>query len=113
MKSFTTPEYINPILEEIRRSYTPQYNKKSLAALDCVVLLQKRKGRDCIALRTPNKGAFYYYSDTVKSLFSEVRSYAEAAETYAGELDTWRFQEQQRIMEAVRAALLEEYTRTA
>lgn len=109
MKRFDTAAYIAPILDEIRSIYKPVYTPEALNALDCIVLLQKRKGRDCYALRTPNKGAFYYYGESMKNLFSEIASYAEAAETTAGELDGWMYAEERRAMEAVRAALIDEY----
>lgn len=109
MKDFTKPEYITPIMDEIRELYKPVYTPRTLNALDCIVLLQKRKGRDCFALRTPDKGAFYYYSESMKNLFSEIAQFAEAAETYIGELDGWMYAEERRAMEAVRTALIDEY----
>lgn len=109
MKRFDTAAYIAPILDEIRSIYKPVYTPEALNALDCIVLLQKRKGRDCYALRTPDKGAFYYYGESMKNLFSEIAQFAEAAETTAGELDGWMYAEERRAMEAVRAALIDEY----
>lgn len=109
MKRFDTAAYIAPILDEIRSIYKPVYTPEALKALDCIVLLQKRKGRDCYALRTPDKGAFYYYGESMKNLFSEIASYAEAAETTTGELDGWMYAEERRAMEAVRTALIDEY----
>ena len=45
----------------------------------------------------------------MKNLFSEIAQFAEAAETYAGELDGWMYAEERRAMEAVRTALIDEY----
>lgn len=109
MKRFDTAANIAPILDEIRSIYRPVYTPEALKALDCIVLLQKRKGRDCYALRTPDKGAFYYYGESMKNLFSEIAQFAEAAETYTGELYGWMYAEERRVMEAVRTALIDEY----
>lgn len=113
MKRFDTAAYIAPILDEIRSIYRPVYTPEALHALDCIVILQKRKNNDCLVIRTPDKGSFYYTgngrSEAVKNLFSEIASYAEAAETTAGELDGWMYAEERRAMEAVRAALIDEY----
>ena len=111
MKSFTTPEYIGPIIDEIGRNYTPITDAAALKSLDCVVLLQKKKSRDCIAVRTPDKGTFIYCSShQARRILSDLDAWAEAAETYTGELDGWKWNEQKRIMEAIRKAIIESYT---
>lgn len=109
MKAFYTPEHIAPILAEIRAFYTPVNNPAALAALDCIALLQKNRSREYKAIRTPEKGGFYHSSRATKELFGELAAWTEAAETEPGELDDWRHAEERRIMEAIRAALIEEY----
>ena len=113
MKRFDTAAYIAPILDEIRSIYRPVYTPEALNALDCIVILQKRKSNDCLVIRTPDKGSFYYTgngrSEAVKKLFSEIASFAEAAETEPRELDGWMYAEERRAMEAVRTALIDEY----
>ena len=56
MKTFATPEYIKPIIDEIKANYTPENSPATLAALDCVALLHKIGSRDYMAIRTPEKG---------------------------------------------------------
>lgn len=109
MKTFATPEYIKPIIDEIKANYTPENSPATLAALDCVALLHKIGSRDYMAIRTPEKGGFYYHSKVTKALFSDIEAWKEAAETEPGELDGWMYAEERRAMEAVRAALIDEY----
>lgn len=112
MKSFATPKYITPVLEEIKARYTPEYSPATLAALNCAVLLKRNRTREYIAIRENDRS--FYYSDNgrsaaMKALFADLKAWTEAAETYAGELDGWSYQEERRIMEAVRDALIKEY----
>lgn len=109
MKDFTTPEYIIPIIEEIKTAYTPEYSPAALKALNCIVILNKNRSRDCIALRTPDKGGFYYSSPATSKVYKALTNYAAAAETEPGELDRYIFEEHKRIQEAIRAALIQEY----
>lgn len=109
MKTFATPEYIKPIIDEIKANYTPENSPATLAALDCVALLHKIGSRDYMAIRTPEKGGFYYHGKATKALFSDIEAWKEAAETEPGELDRWMYAEERRAMEAVRAALIDEY----
>ena len=112
MKRFYTAEYIEPVISEIKTLYKPVYSQKVLKALDCKVLLQKRNARDSIAVRTPDKGGFNYYSgNAIKALFKDLAAWKQAAETYQGELDAWSYQEERRIMEAIRNALIREYAK--
>ena len=113
MKTFTTPEYITPIIEEIKTTHTASYSPATLAALNCIVLLKKNRSRDALALRTPKKGGFFYWSETVKALYKDLESWTQAAETEPGELDRYMYTEHKRIQEAIRAALIETYSRTA
>jgi hypothetical protein len=109
MKTFATSAYIAPILEEIRTNYKPENSPATLAALDCVALLHKIGSRDYMAIRTPEKGGFYYHSKATKVLFADIEAWKEAAETEPGELDGWMYAEERRAMEEVRAALIDEY----
>lgn len=109
MKTFATPEYIKPIIDEIKANYTPENSPATLAALDCVALLHKIGSRDYMAIRTPGKGGFYYHSKATKALFAKMEAWKEAAETEAGELDGWMYAEERRVMETIRAALIDEY----
>lgn len=109
MKTFATPEYIKPIIDEIKANYTPENSPATLAALDCVALLHKIGSRDYMAIRTPEKGGFYYHSKATKVLFSNIEAWKEAAETEPGELDKWFYNEEKRILDAIRVALIDEY----
>ena len=109
MRRFDTPENIAPIFAEIKAFYTPVNNPAALVALDCVALLQKNRTRNYMAVRTPERGGFYYHSRVTLELFKELDAWTQAAETEPGELDAWRYQEEHRIMEAVRAGLIREY----
>ena len=112
MKRFDTAAHIAPVLNEIKALYTPEYGGTVLKALDCVVVLNKRHTRDAIAVRTPDKGSFNYYSgNAIKALFKDLAAWKRAAETYQGELDAWSYQEERRIMEAIRTALIKEYAK--
>lgn len=109
MKDFTTPAYIAPIMDEIRTLYKPITDRATCTCLDCIVLLQKRNSRDAYAVRTPDKGAFYYSGPAVKHLFKQIDEWTQAAETEPGELDRWQWYEHQQIQEAIRAGLIEKY----
>lgn len=109
MRKFYKPEDIAPIIEEINTLYTAEKHPAALAALDCVAILQKKKSRDCIALRAPHKGGFFYYSETVRQLFKELDDWTEAAETEPGELYLWKLEEMDRIQDAIRMALIAKY----
>ena len=113
MKAFYTPEHIAPILEEIRNEWKPETAPEVLAALNCEALLNRKRSRDYMAIRTPEKGGFYYTGKAARHLLRELAAWTEAAETEPGELDGWMYAEERRIMEAVRAALIEEYGRKA
>lgn len=109
MKDFTTPEYINPILAEIRALYTPIIDKAVNAALNCDMLLQSNHTRNAYTIRAGE--SFYYYSTSAatKALYKELSEYAKAAETEPGELDTWTYYEEKRIQNAIRDAIIKEY----
>lgn len=109
MKDFTTPEYITPIIEEIKTEYSPEYSPAALSALDCIVILNKKRSRNSLAIRTPDKGGFYYSSPATRKVYKALAEYAAAAETEPGELDRYTWEEHKRIQEAIRAALIKEY----
>lgn len=111
MKDFTTPEYIAPIMDEIRTLYKPITDRATCTCLDCIVLLQKRTSRDALAVREPSKGAFYYSGPAARDLFRKLDEWTQAAETEPAELDRWKWYEQKNIMEAIRTALIDEYRR--
>ena len=111
MKTFTAPAYLAPIMEEIRTIYKPITDETTRACLNCVVLLQKKTSRDALAVREPSKGAFYYSGPAARDLFRQLDEWTAAAETEPAELDQWKWREQSRIMEAIRAGLIEEYRR--
>ena len=106
MKNFTTPEYITPIIEEIKTIYKPAGGPEALRALNCLALLQQRRGRAYMAIRTPEAGAFFYYGKAARKVYAELESWTAAAETEPGELDRWRWAEENRIQEAIREALI-------
>ena len=109
MKAFYAPEYIKPVLDEIRILYKPTGSPAAFKALRCKAILQKRTGRDCIAIREPDEGGFYYSGPAMRELLKAAQEWSEAAETEPGELESWLYQEERRIMEAVRQALINEY----
>ena len=113
MKDFTTPEYITPIIQEIKATYTPEYHQSVLNALRCIVVLNKNGSRDALAIRTPAEGAFYITNRATRKVYAELKAWKEAAETEPGELDRWKYNEEFRIMETVRVALIAEYGKTA
>ena len=113
MKAFYTPEHIAPIMDEIRRTWKPTGSKAAREYLNCKALLQRRGGRDFMAIRAPEAGSFYYSGPAMKALLKDLTEWTEAAETEPGELDAWMYHEERRIMEAVRAALIEEYGKAA
>ena len=109
MKDYTTPEFINPILNEIKALYTPIIDKTVNAALNCDLLMQSNHTRNAYIIRA---GApFYYYSTSpaTKALYKELDEYTKAAETEPGELDTWKYAEEKRIQNAIRDAIIKEY----
>ena len=98
---------IDPVINEIFDTYTIETsNQAALESLHCIAILQSKKSRDCIALRTPEKGGFYYSGPAARELFKKVSSFVEAAETYPGELHYYGQKERREIMEAIRAGLI-------
>lgn len=76
MKDFTTPEYIAPIIEEIKTEYSPEYSPAALSALDCIVILNKKRSRNSLAIRTPDKGGFHYSSPATRKVYKALADYA-------------------------------------
>jgi len=109
MKDFTTSEFLNPILTEIKAFYTPIIDKTVNAALNCDMLLQSNHTRNAYIIRTGE--SFYYYSTSpaTKTLYKELDEYTKAAETEPGELDAWKYAEEKRIQNAIRDAIIKEY----
>jgi len=107
MKQFTTNEYIDPIIAEVKAFYTPIKDPVVLKALNCNVLLQKNRTRDCKAIRSNDY--FFIYTPSVKELYAEVKDFAEYASTEPGELDKWEMQEMDRIQKTIRDRLIEIY----
>lgn len=108
MKAFYTPEHITPIIAEINAFYKPITDRVVMRALNCDLLLQSNTTRNAYTVRAGQP--FYYNRGAVKELMQEVRDYAKTAETEPGELDDWTWNEQNRIMCAIRDALLKKYT---
>ena len=106
MKDFTSQAFINPIIDEIKIEYTANKNKRTLHALNCDVLLEGKK-RNCHAVRANQP--FHIFTAKVKELYKQVADYSEYASTYSGELDVWRYNEQERIQHAIRDRLIEIY----
>ena len=115
MKDFTTPEYIKPVISEIFNDYKVEStHPATLKALDCIAVLQQKKGRGCIAIRTPEKGGFNYYGHpAINHLLKEIDLFSEMVETYPGQLDNWTYQEERRIMEAIRHGIIERLEKVA
>lgn len=109
MKDFTTKEYIKPIIDEIKRKYTPaKASKAALDCLHCIAILKRNGTRECIALRPGEPFFIWQHIETVKELYSTLQSWTEAAETEPGELDAWMYREEDRIQAAIRDALIYE-----
>ena len=107
MKDFTTPEHITPIVAELCALYTPITDKIVLDALCCNLILQHNHSKNALVIRAGAPLSFH--SASHKELLQEVKDYAETAETCAGELDMWQYNEEKRIMCAVRDNLLQKY----
>ena len=109
MRDFTTPDYIRPVICEIFTDYEPENtHPATLKALDCIAILKQKNGRGCIAIRTPDKGAFNYYCHpAINNLLKAVSDFAETVETHPGQLHEWEYQEERRIMEAIRKGIIE------
>lgn len=108
MKSFTTAEYIDPIITYFMALYTPIKDKKVLEALHCNVLLQSNHSNNAYAIRRDNP--FYCSNHITRELYKELSDYAESASTYDGELDGWRYAEQDRIQHTIRDRLIDVFS---
>lgn len=107
MKDFTTADYINPIIGYFKAFYTPVKDRRTLEALNCTVLLKKNRVNEYKAIRANEP--LYTFNNPVKELYAEVADYAEYASTEPGELDEWRYNEEERIQAAIRDRLIEIY----
>ena len=107
MKDFTTKEYIDPIIAQVKAFYTPIKDPVILKALNCTVLLKNNHTRDYKAVR--KQDYFFLYNPAIKDLYAEVKDYANYASTEPGELDTWEIQEKDRIQETIRDRIIEIY----
>lgn len=110
MKDFTTPEYITPIIEEIKARFYPVTDNCVKAALNCDLLMQNRRSRDAFCVRA--KQPFYYFSSSngaMQRVYEKIKEYTEYAETEPGELHKWQYNEEKRVQHAIRDALLTLY----
>lgn len=108
MKDFTTTQYISPILEEIKSTYTAATDDITTHYFKCSLVLKHPITRECYPVKAEND--FYIpnlrsYKDIVK----KINAYTAAAETYPEELNTWNYREKTRVFYAVRDALIKEY----
>lgn len=110
MKKFYTPEYIAPIIDEIKSKFEPETRPEVLKALNAKLLLKNKKSNDYRVIR---ETCFFYYGEATRKLYKELDTWTEAAETEPGELDTWKYKEQDRIQEATRKAILNEFLKSA
>ena len=109
MKDFTTLEYITPVIEEIKEKYlllNPDQTVKK--CLNCVGLLRKKSTNEYIALRTGGPFFIWEHITTIKKLYKDLQTWVMAAETYPGELDTWRYREENAIQHAIKNQLINE-----
>ena len=110
MKDFTTPEYIQPIIDEIETHYTARadFNK----FLNCKVIFTKKGTNTAFCVR--ENAPFYYSMDgrsaALKKLHAIILDYSNYAATEPGELDAWYYREQERIQDAIRDALILKYS---
>lgn len=109
MKDFTTAEYVDPVLDWFREKYNPVTDNVTLVSdtLHCELLLKGKHSNDYKAVR--KNDVFFVYCPPVKKVYEEIKEFAEMASTYDGELDDWKWEEQQRFQNAIRDRLLEIY----
>ena len=111
MKSFTTPEYIKPVIEAIKSAYTIITDPQTKIYFDTIA----NKCSLIIAWTTENKFKGIYkglpldYMPEFKKAYAAIDQYAECASTYPGELDEWSDREKLRFNEAVKQSLIELY----
>lgn len=109
MKDFTTPDYINPVMGELRAFYTPVTDNAVLRALNCNLIMQSNHTRNALVVRAGQP--FYYYSTSpaMKQIYKDIEDYANYASTEDGELDEWQWSEKQRVQAAIRDRLIAKY----
>ena len=109
MKSFTTPEYIKPVIEAINANYQLITDPQIKLYFDMVA----NKCSFVIGWNTENRFKGVYrnipldYFPEFKKAYQEIDQFAEAASTYPGELDRWSDNEKLRFNEAVKVALID------
>ena len=108
MIHYTAPAYIEPITAEILNNYSIINDETARRCLDCIAILQHKHSRNALILRA---GAAFYYtgngkSEAIKALYTDLNDYTRAAETEPGDLDKWKYNEQQRIQDAIRDNLI-------
>lgn len=113
MKTFSTPEYITPIINVISALYDAITDPVVCSALHCDLLLQSHHSRNALAVRRDQPFYFGSSCGLVKELYNDIKDYSETASTYDGELDSWRYAEEQRVQHAIRDALLAKYVKGA
>lgn len=107
MKDFTTSEYLNPVMAFIDALYTPVFDECAKYVLNADVLLKSNHSRNVIRIAAGEPLNF----PVIHSLdvFRDIEEYAGYAATYDGELDRWLYNEQNRVMDAVRDRIIEKY----
>ena len=109
MKDFTTSEHITPILEEIKSRFLVHDESIITNYLKCIIALEDPATRQLYPV-TPEKELYINNLEAYRAACKDINSFCEAAETYPGELDTWKSNEQNRVFLAVRDALIKEYS---
>lgn len=111
MKSFTTPEYIKPVIEAIKSAYTIITDPQTKIYFDTTT----NKCSLVIAWTTENRFQGIYksmpmdYMPEFKKAYAAIDQFADMASTYPGELDQWSIYEKLRFNEAVKQSLIELY----
>lgn len=109
MKSFTTPEYIKPVIEAISTNYILITDPQTKVYFNT----NANKCSFVIGWNTENRFKGVYknipldYFPEFKKAYQEIDQFAEAASTYPGELDRWSDYEKLRFNEAVKIALID------
>lgn len=108
MRSFTTPENIRPIIEEIKQKYIFKVDQNTRAYFNSDLILYNPETREIIPI---SHNTDFYISDlkSYKMLCNDINYYTAAAETSPGELDTWQSREKERIFLVVRNTLLNDH----
>lgn len=111
MRDFTTN--IEPVIDDIKSKYVIDNNPDICNYLQADLLLLEpltgaEIGRNVI--RISSKEDFYISNiKSLRQIFWDIEDFSAAVSTFTGELDSWEKNEKQRVLNAVRDALINEF----